>query len=73
MELYREAAEQDGAEVIVLGYAGMAGYAQIVREQLGVEVIDPSCVTLKVTEALVSAGVKQSKWGYYAYPPSMCV
>lgn len=73
LKVSREAAEQDGAEVIVLGYAGMAGYAQIVREQLGVEVIDPSCVTLKVTEALVSAGVKQSKWGYYSYPPSMCV
>ena len=71
LKVAKEAAEQDGAEVIVLGCAGMAGYADIVRSDLGMEVIDPSSLALKVTEALVSAGLKQSKRGYYSYPPSM--
>ena len=68
----KEAAEKDGAEVIVLGCAGMAGYADVVRSDLGMEVIDPSSLALKVTEALVAAGMKQSKRGYYSYPPCMC-
>ena len=72
LKVAREAAEKDGAEVIVLGCAGMAGYADVVRSDLGMEVIDPSSLALKVTEALVAAGMKQSKRGYYSYPPCMC-
>ena len=72
LKVAKEAAEKDGAEVIVLGCAGMAGYADVVRSDLGMEVIDPSSLALKVTEALVAAGVKQSKRGYYSYPPCMC-
>ena len=63
-------AEQDGAEVVVLGCAGMAGYAEDVKKELGLEVIDPSSVALKVVEALVACGIKPSKRGLYAYPPS---
>ena len=72
LKVAKEAAEKDGAEVIVLGCAGMAGYADVVRSDLGMEVIDPSSLALKVTEALVAAGMKQSKRGYYSYPPCMC-
>lgn len=72
LKVAKEAAEKDGTEVIVLGCAGMAGYADVVRSDLGMEVIDPSSLALKVTEALVAAGVKQSKRGYYSYPPCMC-
>lgn len=72
LKVAKEAAEKDGAEVIVLGCAGMAGYADVVRSDLGMEVIDPSSLALKVTEALVAVGVKQSKRGYYSYPPCMC-
>ena len=71
LKVAKEAAEKDGAEVIVLGCAGMAGYADVVRSDLGMEVIDPSSLALKVTEALVAAGMKQSKRGYYSYPPCM--
>ena len=63
-------AEEDGAEVVVLGCAGMAGYAEEVTRELGLVVIDPSSVALKVTEALVKTGIKPSKRGLYAYPPS---
>ena len=63
-------AEEDGAEVAILGCAGMAGYAEDVKAALGMEVIDPSSVALKVTEALVASGIKHAKRGLYAYPPS---
>ncbi len=69
LKVARQAAEEDGAEVILLGCAGMAGYAEGITEQLGVVVIDPSSVTLKVTEALVDAGIKQSKRGLFSIPP----
>ena len=57
-------------KVAILGCAGMAGYAEDVKAALGMEVIDPSSVALKVTEALVACGIKPSKRGLYAYPPS---
>ncbi|MEG1548111.1 MAG: aspartate/glutamate racemase family protein [Clostridia bacterium] len=69
MKLARQAAEEDGAEVVVLGCAGMAGYAEGITAELGLAVIDPSSVALKMTEALVDAGLKPSKRGQYAKPP----
>lgn len=65
----RQAVEEDGAEVIVLGCAGMAGYAEGITEELGITVIDPSSVALKVTEALVAAKVRHAKCALYATPP----
>ncbi|HWS29433.1 MAG TPA: aspartate/glutamate racemase family protein [Clostridia bacterium] len=65
----KQAVEEDGAEAIVLGCAGMAGYAEGITEELGVMVIDPSSVALKVTEALVAAKVRHAKCGFYATPP----
>lgn len=70
-EVARKAVEEDGAEVILLGCAGMAGYSEEITRELGVVVIDPSSVTLKVTEALVASGLSQAKCGMYAIPPSI--
>jgi allantoin racemase len=69
MALARRAVEEDGAEVIVLGCAGMVGYAEEAARKLGVVVVDPTSVTLKIAEAMVEAGLKQSKRGFYARPP----
>lgn len=69
LKVARKAVEEDGAEVVLLGCAGMAGYADGIEKELGVIVIDPSAVTLKVTEALVNAGLKQSKRGLFSLPP----
>lgn len=69
MEVAKKAAEEDGAEVIILGCAGMAGYAEDVERELGIVVIDPSSVALKITEGMVAAGLKPSKRGLYAVPP----
>jgi len=69
LDVAGRAAKEDGAEVVLLGCAGMAGYAERVEQELGMTVIDPSSVTLKVAEALVDAGIKQSKRGLYSVPP----
>jgi len=66
LEVARKAVEEDGAEVIVLGCAGMTGYANDVEEQLGVVVLDPTTVTLKVCEGLIDAGLRHCKRALYA-------
>lgn len=69
LEVAKAAAEEDGAEVIILGCAGMAGYAPELESKLGVKVLDPSAVALKVAEAMVDLGLKHSKMGLFAVPP----
>jgi len=68
LEVARKAVEDDGAEVIVLGCAGMTGYAKDVEQQLGVVVLDPTTVTLKVCEGLIDAGLRHCKRALYAVP-----
>jgi allantoin racemase len=69
LELSREAVERDGAEVIVLGCAGLAGYAEDVERELGVVVLDPTSVAFKIAEAFADLGLRHSKVGRYAHPP----
>ena len=69
MEVAERAVEQDGAEVIIMGCAGMAGYAQEIEETLSVKVLDPAAVALKTAEAMVDLGLTHSKAGLYATPP----
>ncbi len=68
LEVARRAIEEDGAEVLVLGCAGMAGYAPEVEKRLGAVVVDPTTTTLKVAEALVDLGIHHSKVRFYATP-----
>jgi allantoin racemase len=69
MEVAKKAAEEDGAEVIILGCAGMAGYAPELESKLGVKVIDPTAVALKMAEAIADLGLRHSKMALYATPP----
>jgi allantoin racemase len=69
LEVAARAAEDDGAEVMILGCAGMAGYAAEVERKLGIVVLDPSAVALKLCEALIDAGLKHSKRALFARPP----
>ncbi len=68
-EVAKKAMEEDGAEVFLLGCAGMAGYGEPIEKELGAVVLDPSSVALKVAEALVDGGYSQSKVGFFAFPP----
>jgi allantoin racemase len=63
IEVARAAVEEDGAEVIILGCAGM-------EARLGVKILDPTTVALKLAEAMVDLGLCHSKLGLFAKPPT---
>jgi len=69
LQLSRKAVEEDGAEVIILGCAGLAGYAEGIERELGVIVLDPTSVAFKIAEAMVDLGLRHSKVARFARPP----
>jgi allantoin racemase len=69
LEVGRSAVESDGAEVLVLGCAGLAGYGHELSHALGVTVVDPTPVALKIAELLVELQLTHSKRGIYSTPP----
>lgn len=62
----RKAVEEDGAEVICLGCAGMAGLDERMKRELGVPVIDGVAAAVKFMEALVGCGIQTSKRRAYS-------
>lgn len=64
----RRAVEEDDAEAILLGCAGMADFANSLEAELGVPVIDGVVAAVKFAEALVDLGKKTSKAKTYKYP-----
>jgi allantoin racemase len=64
------ALEEDRAEAIVLGCAGMADLARALQSQLDVPVIDGVAAAVRQAEALVGLGLTTSKRGAYARPLS---
>ncbi len=62
------AIEQDGAEAICLGCAGMSGLEQQLEERLGVPVIDAVAAAVKMAESLVSLGKRTSRQLTYRPP-----
>lgn len=68
IEAAKKAVEQDKADVIILGCGVMAEFSEAVEEAVGVPVVNPLGAGLKVAEALVSLGLKNSKKYCYRYP-----
>ena len=64
----RKAVEEDHAEVICLGCAGMAGLEDAITSELHVPVIDGVGAAVRLAEALVGLGLKTSKISTYALP-----
>jgi allantoin racemase len=62
----RKAVEEDGAEVISLGCAGMAGLEKRLKRELGVPVIDGVAAAVRLVEAAVGCGVQTSKRRAYS-------
>lgn len=69
LEVSRQAVEQDGAEVICLGCAGMAGLDKKLQTELGVPVVDGVVAALKMVEGFLEYGLNTSKRRTYAPPP----
>jgi len=68
LEGARQAIDEDGAEVICLGCAGMAGLDKQLEAALGVPVIDGGVGALKLLEGIVGYGLRTSKRLAYAVP-----
>jgi allantoin racemase len=64
----RLAVEQDGAEVICLGCAGMAGLAEAVGAATGVPVVDGVSAAVTLVRGLVETGAGTSKRTLYRAP-----
>jgi allantoin racemase len=65
----RQCIEEDGAEVLVLGCAGLGDLAERASLLLGVPVIDPNAAALKLCETLVDLGLAHSRAGLYHARP----
>jgi allantoin racemase len=62
------ALEQDGADAIVLGCAGMAELAASLAREHGAPVVDGVASAVKLVEALIGLGFATSKLGPYSPP-----
>ena len=68
IDIARKMIEDDGAEVIIMGCASMAGYDKDVEREIGVPVLDPTAVSFKYAEMIAALGVSHSRVGLY-HPP----
>lgn len=62
------ALDEDRAEAVVLGCAGMADLAARLSRETGAPVIDGVAAAVKLAEAMAGLGLKTSKRGGYAPP-----
>ncbi|MBS3787369.1 aspartate/glutamate racemase family protein [Candidatus Bipolaricaulota bacterium] len=69
IKLAEKMVEKDGAEVLIMGCAAMAGYKDEVEEAAGAPVLDPTATAFKVAELTADLGIQHSKVGLY-HPPS---
>ena len=65
-----KAMEEDGAEVICLGCAGMSGLDKKLEAELHIPVVDGVVSALKLLEGLVGYGIRTSKRLAYSQPGS---
>lgn len=62
------ARDQDGAEAVVLGCAGMARLCRDLAAETGMPVIDGVHAAVRLAEALAGGGYRTAKTGAYAWP-----
>ncbi len=64
----RKAIEEDGAEVLCLGCAGMLELDEELEKELKVPVIDPVAAAVKMIEGIIDYGKKTSKISTFQPP-----
>jgi allantoin racemase len=65
----RAAMDEDGAEAIVLGCAGMADLCASLHAELGIPVVDGVAAAVAVLEGLIRIGLTTTRLNEYAPPP----
>ena len=68
VELARRAVEEDGADVVVLAGAPLAGLAARVRDRIEVPVVEGVAAAIKQAELLVSLNLRKATKGGYRRP-----
>ena len=70
LRLAREVVEQDGADVVILAGAPLAGLARSIGDQIPVPVVDGISAGIKQCELLVSLAPGAHQAGSFARPPA---
>lgn len=70
VDISAEVVEKDRADVLILGCGTLSFRAAELQEQLGVPVINPLQITLRMAELLVSCGLSHSKLSH-PVPPKL--
>ena len=65
LQAARDSVQKDGAEVIVLGCAGLTGMDKSMEKDLGIPVLDGIVCALIIASGLVKYGVSTSKFRRY--------
>jgi allantoin racemase len=68
--LGRKAVEEDGAEVLILTCAGLAGLHRELQERLGVPVLEGIACAVRLAELLVDLGLRTSRRNEYQRLPN---
>jgi allantoin racemase len=68
VKLANRAVTEDGADVIILGGAPLAGLADKVKDRIPVPVVDQMAAAVKQAEALVALGVRKAATGTFRRP-----
>lgn len=66
----RRAVQQDGADVVVLGCAGMAELCAVIADEVGVPVVDGVAAGTVLAQSVVALGLRPAATGEYAPPPA---
>lgn len=66
----RQAIDHDRAEAIVLGCAGMTDLASALSDKFGLPVLDGVTCAVALVESMARAGLRTSRLGGYAPPPT---
>ncbi len=66
------AVEEDGADAVVLGCAGMTDWAAPIAAEIGVPVVDGVQSAVLTVQALVEMGLRTGKRDEFAAPPPKC-
>jgi allantoin racemase len=68
VELCHQAIAEDGAEVLILAGAPLAGLASVVRDRIPVPVVDQAAAAVKQAETLVALGPRKAVSGSFRRP-----
>ncbi len=67
----KKAVKEDGADSIILGCTGFVGLAREVQDKVGVPVLDPTPISVKLAELLVSSNLSHSRVAYHTPPKKL--